>query len=118
MASDNRRTPRIQPYVAPCRVIDGARRLAAYVTDLSLAGARVCCDAQPPGPGTPVVLEVRLGRRFPLSRLHGEVKWVRPSGKPEGGHVFGLTFAGITADEQRVVETVLEEFQRRAAELA
>jgi hypothetical protein len=119
MPSDKRRAPRIQPYVAPCRVLEGTRRLTGYLADLGYQGARVHCEAPPPAVGAAVILEVRLGRRTsPRSRLLGEVKWVRARGGQAAGHMFGVTFKELTSEQQRAVESVVEEFRRRAAELA
>ena len=114
---EKRRTPRIQPFVAPCQIVDGAARTPGYVTELSLEGARVSCDADPPAPGASVVLEVRLPRQPARSRLAGRVKWARAAeGRP--GHVFGVTFEGLAADEQANVAAVLADFRRLAAELS
>ena len=113
---EKRRTPRIQPFVAPCQIVDGEARTPGYVTELSLEGARVTCDAAPPVPGGAVVLEVRLPRQPARSRLAGRVKWARAA---EGrGHVFGVTFEGLGADEQANVAAVLADFRRLAAELS
>jgi hypothetical protein len=103
--------------VAPCRVLDGARRVTGYLADLGYRGARVHCQAAPPAVGAAVILEVRLRRAAGRSRLLGEVKWVRARGQA-GGHLFGLTFQELTAEQQRVVESVVEDFRRRADELA
>jgi len=115
---EKRRTPRIRPYVAPCRIVDGERRVRAYMADLSPAGVQVSCDMTPPSVGSFVVVEVRFGSQVRYSRLPAEVKWVRPRSAPGSPHVLGLTFAGVTAEEQGVLESVLEEFRRRAAQLA
>ena len=113
---EKRRTPRIQPFVAPCQVVDGERRTAGYVTELSLEGARVTCDADPPVVESPVVLEVRLPRQPARSRLAGRVKWAQSA---EGkGHVFGVTFEGLGEEDRASVAGVLAEFRRLAAELS
>jgi hypothetical protein len=114
VASEKRRTPRIQPYVAPCRVATGERRLRGYLADLSSAGARVSCDGPAPAVGARVVLEVRFGSQVRHSRLPAEVKWVRADEEVGGRHVFGLTFSGVGAEEQRVLDSVVDEFRRRA----
>ena len=116
-SSEKRRTLRIQPYVAPCRVVAGGQRFPGYLTDLSTKGARVSCDLDPPPAGVPVVLEVRFGRQVRYSRLPAEVKWTRPPGEDET-HTLGLTFEGVTAEEQEVLEAIVREFQRRAEQLA
>lgn len=115
-AEEKRRTPRIHPYVVPCRIVQRARGRGAYLTDLGLRGARVALVGDPPTPGSSVVLEVRIGRQFPRSRLRAVVKWVR-LGK-EGRHLFGLTFKGVGRGEQQALRAVVEEFQRQAAQIA
>lgn len=117
MSIEKRTTPRIAPFVAPCRLVEGERRLPGYLTDLSLKGARVSCDAEPPQPGTTVVVEVRFGHEVRFSHLDAEVKWVK-AGSGEGGHSLGLTFTGVTPEEQQVLESVVGEFGRRASQLA
>ena len=112
---DKRRTPRIQPFVASCRVVEGSRRLPGYLTDLSIAGARVTSEREPPAPGTRVVLEVRFRRQIAHSRVSAEIKWARAG---SDGFACGLTFSGASEAERRVLEGVVEEFRRRAAELA
>ena len=114
---EKRSTPRIQPFVAPCHVASGARRTAAYLADLSLAGARLTCDAEPPALEEWVTVEVRLPRQTERSSLPGRVKWLKPA-ENRKGHVFGITFEGLSAPGQAAVETVLAEFRRLAAELA
>ena len=115
MATDKRGTPRIQPFVAPCRILVGTRRLTGYLTELSPQGARVLCDQPSPNAGTPVTLEVRFGRRVRQSRLPVEIKWVRSA---RGTHTVGLTFQGIGAEDQRILDAIVAEFQQRAALLA
>lgn len=115
-AKEKRKTPRIQPYVAPCLVVDHTRRIPAYVTDLSPKGARVVCDGEPPLAGAAVVIEVRIGRKVARSRLPALVKWARPG--PRGSHLVGLTFEDLAGEEQGDLEAVVEEFRRRAAQIA
>jgi hypothetical protein len=112
---EKRKAPRIQPYVAPCRLAHGTRRIPGYLTDLSLLGARISCDEEPPPIGSSIVLEVRFSRRAVHSPLPALVKWSQPPGAPDESFVVGLTFSGVSAEPQRVLEGVLEEFQRRAA---
>jgi hypothetical protein len=108
---EKRKTPRIQPWVAPCVVVDGARRVPAYFTDLSVRGARLSTEGQPPAAHARVVVEARLGRSISPSRLPGQVKWVKPA---EKGHEFGVTFVGITSELQRTLESVVHDFRRLA----
>lgn len=115
-AKEKRRTPRIHPYVVPCQIVQRTRRRAAYLTDLGLRGARVALAGDPPAPGSSLVLELRIGRQVPRSRLRAVVKWVRAG---DGGrHLFGLTFKGVSRGEQRALQAVVEEFQRHAAQIA
>src|SRR5688572_21149399 len=114
---DKREAPRIQPFVASCHVVDGARRFAAYLTDLGEKGARVTCDAAPPRCEAWIVLEVRLSRAPHRVRLQGQVRWVS-MGRGRSPHHFGATFEGLDRDGQRALAEVLQEFQRRAADLA
>jgi hypothetical protein len=111
--TEKRRTPRIQPYVAPCRVVRGRRRFVAY---LSPRGGRVACDVEPPPAGTRVVLEVRIGRRVSHSRLPAVVKWARRGNGDT--HTFGLTFQRISAEARRGLEVVVDDFRRLAAQIA
>jgi len=113
--ADKRKTPRIRPWVSPCVVVEGSRRLPAYFTDLSVRGARLSTDAQPPAAHARVVVEVRLARALAPSRLPGQVKWVKPV---EKGYEFGLTFVGITSELQRTLQAVVEEFRRLADTLS
>ena len=114
---EKRRTPRVQPFVAPCHVVSGARRMAAYLADLSADGARLTCDADPPALEEWVTVEVRLPRQAERSSLPGRVKWVQPA-ESRKGHTFGITFEGISDEGRTAVETVLAEFRRLAAELS
>jgi hypothetical protein len=114
---EKRRTPRIQPFVAPCHVAAGDRRMAAYLTDLSLEGARVACDAAPPALEDWVTIEVRLPREAERSSLPGRVKWAQAA-ENRKGHVFGITFEGLSEEGKGAVARVLAEFRRLAAELS
>jgi len=114
---DKRRTNRIEPYLAPCRVMVGRRQLSGYVTNLSLRGARVYCDERPPLVGHKVVLEIRFRERSAATRLPAEARWVREASDAAGLHAFGVRFAGLTAAQQEAVDAVLTEFRRRAAVL-
>jgi hypothetical protein len=113
--NEQRRTVRIQPFVAPCRVIVAARGLPGYLTDLSEAGARVTCEAEPPKEDDAVTLELRIGRVAVRSRLAAKVEWVKTQG---GGHSFGLSFAGMPPEQQKALQAVVTEFRRLASEIA
>jgi hypothetical protein len=114
---EKRKTARIQPFVAPCHVASGAGRMAAYLTDLSVDGARVTCDAEPPAVEDWVTVEVRLPRQADRSSLPGRVKWVKAAEKGKG-HTFGITFEGISAEDGAAVAAVMAEFRRLAAKLS
>jgi hypothetical protein len=116
VARDKRRTPRMQPFVVPCRIVLGMHRLSAYITDLSLGGGRVHADGEVPNPGTLVTLEVRIGKRVAHSRIPAVVKWSQAATK--GGQDFGLTFEGLSPGDQKALQTVVDEFHRRAAQIA
>lgn len=113
--NEQRKTLRIQPFVAPCRVVTKERALSGYLTDLSEAGARVTCDAEPPTQEAAVTLELRIGRVAIRSRLLARVEWVRAQ---ERGSVFGLSFAGLQGEQQAALQAVVEEFRRMASEIA
>ena len=113
--TEQRRTPRIQPFVAPCRVVTGSRALAGYLTDLSEGGARVTCEADPPAEGEAVTLELRIGRVAARSRVPAHIEWVKPAAK---GCVFGLSFAGLGPEPMKALRGVVAEFRRMADEIA
>ena len=114
--ADKRQVPRIEPFIVPCQLVQRVRRRAAYLTDLSPRGARVSVDSATPVAGASVTLELRIGRQVARSRLRGLVKWVREL--DGGGHEFGLTWSGLKARERSALLGVIEEFRRRAAQIA
>lgn len=114
--TEKRQVPRIEPFVVPCRLVQRARRCAAYLTDLSARGARLFVDGATPAVGASVALELRIGRQAARSRLRGLVKWTRP--RAAGGHEFGVTWSGLKARDRTALLTVIEEFRRRAAQIA
>jgi hypothetical protein len=114
-ARSQRATHRIWPFVVSCHVVQGDRRIPGYLTELSGAGARVLCHEEPPPTGSAVVLEVRLGRRPTRSAFPANVVWSGDG--PAAARVFGLAFGEIGSDERRLLDAVVEDFQRRAAEL-
>lgn len=113
---EKRRTERIAPFVAPCRIAKGRSRLAAYVTDLSPRGGRVHCDARAPGKGAAVVIEMRVGGQLTHLRFPAAVKWVRSGVR--GGQDFGFTFGRLDRAARQALDGVLGDFRRRAAEIA
>jgi PilZ domain len=113
--SEQRKALRIQPFVAPCRVVTEDRAVSGYLTDLSEAGARVTCEAEPPTPEATVTLELRIGRVATRSRLLARVEWARAE---ESGSIFGLSFAGLQGEPQAALKAVVAEFRRMASEIA
>lgn len=113
--TEQRRIPRIQPFVAPCRVVLEGRALAGYLTDLSEGGARVTTDAEPPVALSSISLELRIGRVPARSRIGAKVAWVKQEG---AGATFGLSFADLPAEQQKALTTVVAEFKRLADEIA
>jgi hypothetical protein len=116
-SKDKRKTRRIEPYLAACRILVGRRRLSGYVTNLSERGARVYCDEKPPRVGQSVILEIRFRTGVPYSRLRAEARWVRMASDVTGFHSFGASFRGLKPGERRAVAGVLVEFRKRAAML-
>jgi len=114
---EKRRHPRIQPFVAPCRVLEGTRRMVGYLTDLSTQGAQVATQGTPPAVNAQVVLEVRLGRGVFHSRLPATVLWVRDTAAEPGTKSFGIVFGALKGEEKAALEAVVEEFRRKASEL-
>ena len=56
-----------------------------------------------------------MGRVATHVRLPATVRWSKPSSR--GGFVFGVSFDGIGPEEQKILDGVIEEFRRRAAQL-
>ena len=115
---EKRRTPRVQPYVVPCRMeLPNGRLLSGYVTDLSPIGAQVSCDGPPPAVGIQVAFEVRLRRGPAWPRLQAEVKWTQPPSRENASPTCGLTFVQVDPADQALLEGALQDFQRHAAQL-
>jgi hypothetical protein len=117
--TEKRKTVRIQPFVAPCRVSAGSRTLTGYLTDLSATGARISSDDPLPATARAVVIEVRLLGAMHASRLPARIRW-RKAGRRKAGEaaLFGITFAGLARAQQALLRSVVEEFRRRAALVA
>jgi hypothetical protein len=117
VVKEKRTTPRIQPYIVPCLLIEdlGERRLAGYLTDLSSRGGRVACEGMAPVDGAAVALEFRIGRQIEPSRIKAAVKWVRPAAR--GMRAVGLRFERVAAAERRALEALVAEFRRLVAEI-
>ena len=111
-----RQTERIQPFVVACRFVVEERRFPGFLMNLSQAGARIHSDTEGPAVGTSLTVEVRMGRQATHVRLPATVRWSQPSSR--GGFVFGVSFDGVAGEEQQILEGVIEEFRRRAAQLA
>jgi hypothetical protein len=112
---EKRSEPRVQPFVAPCLLIDGERRLEGYLTDLSLGGTQVACDAEPPPAGARITLEVRFTPPTPRCRVPAHVRWSKPAAS---GHLCGLTFEGLDDEERKVLEEAIARVKRLAAQLS
>ena len=114
---EKRKVRRIQPLVMSCRVIHRARRIPGHFVDLSPRGARIASEDALPKAGSRIVIEVRFGA-LPYTRLPGDMKWTKTARGATPGQVGGVTFRGITGEQQLALEFVLYEFRRRAAQLA
>ncbi len=114
---DKRATPRIQPFVVPCRVSCDGQTIAAYITDLSPRGARLTCDAEPPGVGKHVEIELRFRRVGERAHVAGEVKWVHPKSR-EGSFTLGIRFVSQSAEARDLLERKVAEFRDHAARLS
>ena len=116
---EKRQSRRIQPFVAPCRVVHRTRRILGHLIDLSPRGARVATEEALPRAGSKIIVEARLDPgATTYTPLPGEIKWVRAAKRPLTGHVCGVTFKGISGSQQLALEFVLYEFRRRAAQLS
>ena len=110
---DKRKAERIQPFIVRCLVVDGARRINGYLTDLSASGAQVTVEGEPPAAGTSVVVEVRLAKGTDVTarRLPATVQWARAGMPPRS---FGVNFQ-VDDEERRAIEDVLADVRRRAS---
>ncbi len=113
---DTRRVPRIQPFVAACRIVHPGGRLVGYLTDLSPLGCQVTTQVPPPPAGSLVMLEVRFGRSGAHTALPARVIWDR-GGSDGASHAFGLTFESLRDEQRQALHGIVEEFRRRAAAL-
>jgi hypothetical protein len=110
-----RQTPRIQPFVVPCRYAMGDTRVPGYLSDISPKGGKVHTDVEPPPVGATLLVEVRF-RSLPTHLpVPATVRWTRPSSR--GGFVFGCSFDAVGAEEQKALDAVVAEFHRRAASI-
>jgi len=113
---EKRATPRIQPYIVPCVIAKGKKRLSGYLTELSARGGRFTCEETAPAAGASVFLEFKIGRQVESSRLRASVKWVRRG--PGERRSVGFRFERVAAAERQALEEVVEGFRRRVAEIA
>jgi hypothetical protein len=113
---EKRTTPRMQPYIVPCLLIDDQDRpLAGYLTDLSSRGGRVACEGEAPEAGSAIALQFRIGRQVEPSRIKAAVKWVRRASR--GMRAVGLRFERVAAAERKALEALVAEFRQRVAEI-
>jgi hypothetical protein len=109
---ENRRTQRLDPFVVACTVVQAEHRVRGFLTDLSPRGAKISCQDAAPEDGAEVVIEVRFGRREPLARLPGRVRWSR---RPDDTRAsFGVVFERPSAEARSLVDSAIEAFRRRA----
>jgi hypothetical protein len=114
---DKRSTRRIQPFVVRCRLTSRAGASSAYITDLSLRGARITLQAAPPAAGERVGLDVRFRRTTRHAQLAGDVKWVQP-GAQDGSFTLGIRFVGLTDEDLELLEQTVAEFEEQAGRLS
>jgi hypothetical protein len=88
---EKRGAPRLQPFVVRCRVSWAGVKTPAYVTDLSVHGARLSLAEEPPAAGVRVTVEVRFRMERRQWCLHGEAKWRRTL-ESRGGYSMGMRF--------------------------
>jgi hypothetical protein len=112
---NRRRSERIQPFVAPCRYVVAETRVTGFLTDISRHGGRVHTEVEPPVTGATLTVELRLARQPVALCLPATVRWSRPGER--GGFVFGVSFDGVGADEQKALDSLVEGFLRRAASI-
>jgi len=113
---EKRSSPRMQPFVTRCRLRFSGQTMSGYLTDLSVRGARVHVDDEPPGAGTRLDIEVRFRHASRPSRLSAEVKWVRRAGA-DRGHRVGVRFLKLEGDERALLDQIIAEFQAQAARI-
>lgn len=113
---EKRSSPRAQPFVTRCRLRFSGRTVWGYLTDLSVRGARVHVDDEPPVAGTRVDIEVRFRRTARPSRLSAEVKWARGAGSGNG-HRVGVRFLELAGDERALLDQIVTEFHAQAARI-
>ncbi|HET8644008.1 MAG TPA: PilZ domain-containing protein [Vicinamibacteria bacterium] len=112
---EKRSVPRVQPFIAPCLLIFGERRVGGYLTDLSPRGAQVSCDEEPPEAGSVITLEVRFTPPTPRCRVPAHVRWTKPAAS---GHQCGLTFEDLGEEDRAILEDVIARVRRLAAQLS
>ena len=113
---EQRHTARLQPFVVRCRVSWAGGRTSAYITDLSVHGARLSLLEEPPAAGLRVAVEVRFSREHRQWCLHGEAKWRRTL-ESKGGYSMGVRFVELGAEERALLDRVVEDFRSQAARI-
>lgn len=112
---NRRQSERILPFVAPCRSAVADERVPGFLTDISRQGGRIHTEVEPPAVGAALSVELRVARQPVALRLPATVRWVRPGER--GGFVFGVSFDGAGDDEQKALDSLVEDFLRRAASI-
>lgn len=111
---EKRGTARLQPFVVRCRVGWEGVKTPAYITDLSVHGARLSLPVEPPAAGVRVAIEVRFRMERRQWSLHGEAKWRRTL---ESKFSMGLRFVELGAEERALLDRVVEDFRSQAARI-
>ncbi len=113
MSHEKRLSPRLPPFLTPCRLHFPGRALTGYLSDLSTRGARVFLEHELPPVGARLEIEVRFRREPRPTRLSCDVKWAR--GASGGRQCVGVRFVELGASERAQIERIIEEFQKQAA---
>ena len=116
MSREKRSSPRVKPFVARCRLRFSGQTLPGYVTDLSVRGACVLIEDEPPAAGTRLEIEVRFRHAMRDYRLVGEVKWAHAAGTGRGKSV-GVRFLEMGGEERVALDRIVEEFHAQAARI-
>jgi hypothetical protein len=116
MSREKRSSPRVQPYVARCRLRFSGQTIPGYVTDLSVRGARVLIEDEAPAAGARRELEVRFRHALRYCRLAAEVMWARMAGAGRGKTV-GVRFLEMGGEERAALDRIVEEFHAQAARI-
>jgi hypothetical protein len=115
---EKRRVARIHPFVMRCVYVHEGRRASGYLVDLSSHGARLSLTNEPPPVGHEITVELRFKGQLGRTRIRAQVKWTRGDRQDSSRFLAGLRFVALANGERRVLDQVLDEYQRKAALLA